>query len=111
MRAFAGTTGTANLIPLPQKSDPNAVQDLQVKIASSAGDARRLTLGPFASSLDRVDHAAACARILELLAAGKLPAPVIAKRYPLELDELRCHRPTSSIEVIPALLISLRDPG
>ncbi|MSU62322.1 MAG: hypothetical protein EXS31_07990 [Pedosphaera sp.] len=38
------TAGRANLIPLPQKADPNSVNDLQIKIASRAKDAEQLTV-------------------------------------------------------------------
>ncbi len=38
------TAGRANLIPLPQKTDPNSVNDLQIKIASRAKNAERLTV-------------------------------------------------------------------
>ena len=38
------TAGGAQLIPLPAQADPNAVMDLQVKLASRAVDARRLTV-------------------------------------------------------------------
>jgi para-aminobenzoate synthetase component 1 len=46
--------------------------DLDASVdAGIAGDRQPVKLGPLSSSLDRVDHAAACARILELLAAGE----------------------------------------
>jgi hypothetical protein len=38
------TADRANLIPLPQKADPNSIQDIQVKIASKSGDTRNLTI-------------------------------------------------------------------
>ncbi len=38
------TAGTAHLVPLPAQADPNTMIDLQLKIASRAGDARRLTV-------------------------------------------------------------------
>lgn len=39
------TAGKSRLIPLPQKSDPGAVHDLQIKIASKQAGARHLVIG------------------------------------------------------------------
>jgi para-aminobenzoate synthetase component 1 len=47
------------------------IGDVDLDAVLATGAPRALALGQFTSSLDRVDHAAACARILELLEAGE----------------------------------------
>src|SRR5207253_3245086 len=37
--------GSANLIPLPQRADPNAVLALDLKLASRSKDPKRVTVG------------------------------------------------------------------
>jgi para-aminobenzoate synthetase component 1 len=66
-----------------------------------------VALGPFTSSLDRVDHAAACARILELLEAGECYQVNLTRRLvtphaadPLDLyDALACANPAPHASV------------
>ena len=60
------TDGRANLIPLPQQADPNALNDLQVKVASKGGSPGRLTV-----------------------AAPSLSAPVLLSEWRMEPEATR----------------------